>query len=222
MAKLPALIDTLAVFHPNHEPTAIRYAARALRVAEPSLLSAGSSGRGAPEMTARDAMNLLLALNLAEDPRQYANAALLGASLSRPDDKAPHPTETPNVVVEVMLATTLGHALHVLITRAEELSAPRVRTDPFVEPNSDLRRDEGPGVEVQLVRHGDDVLARVAMFWKSAGGHRRAERQYGARSGKPAYGRWTSVHFDQALFLALKRTIVADPPWAFAAEPARR
>ena len=173
-------------------------------------------------MTPRDAVNLLLALNLAQAPSQYANAALLGSGLARADDASAYPADTPHVVVEVMTATTLGYALHVLIERAEELSAPRVRTDPFTEPLAGLRRDEGPAVEVQLVRQGEDVLASVAMYWKTAGGHRRAGRHYGVRSGKPGYGRWTTVHFDQALFLALKRTVVAAPPWAFEAEPARR
>ena len=222
MAKLPALIETLEFFHPNHDGAAIRYAARALRQGEKPALSAGAGGRGAPHMTPRDAINLLLALNLANAPSQYVNAALLGSSLSRADDTSEWPADTPNVVVEVMLATTLGHALNVLVQRADELGVPRVRDDPFADPSRHQRRDEGPGLEVELIQHGEDVLARVAMYWKTASGHRRAERHYGARSGKPGVGRWTTVHFDQALFLALKRTVVADPPWAFAAEPGRR
>jgi len=222
MAKLPALIETLEFFHPQHDEAAIRYAARALRQGETPALSAGAGGRGAPHMTPRDAVNLLLALNLAQVPSQYVNAALKGSGLSRADDTSAWPADTPDVVVAVMTATTLGYALHILIERAEDLSAPRARDDPFADPSRHQRRDDGPAVDVELVQHGDNILARVAMYWRTAGGHRRAERHYGARSGKPGVGRWTSVHFDQALFLALKRTVVADPPWAFAAEPARR
>lgn len=222
MAKLPALIKTLEFFHPSHDEASIRYAARALREAHKPLLSAGAGGRGAPHMTPLDAVHLLLALNLAQSPGQYAQAALRGSGLLRPEDKSPHAAETPSVVVEVMTAETLGHALKVLVERAEELSSPWASADPFAGPAISRRPYDGPVVEVELVQQGLDVLARVAMYWKGPKGHSRTERQYGVRSASPGYGRWTTVHFDQALFLALKRTVVADPPWAFAAAPVHR
>lgn len=221
MARLPALIETLEVFHPHLDAAAIRYAARALREGQ-DLLSAGAGGRGAPHMTPRDAVNLMLALNLANAPSRYANAALLGSGLARANDEADGaswPIDSPGVVVEVMAARTLGHALHVLIERAEELSPPVIRTDPFLDPAPGKRAEGRPAVDVEIVQQGDDLLARVTMFWRGPGGARRAERRYGVRAARASYGRWTTVHFDQALFLALKRTVLEAPPWAFAAEP---
>lgn len=219
MAKLPALIETLGHFHPQHDAASIRYAARALREAD--LLSAGAGGRGAPHMTVRDAVHLLLALNLAPTPSQYANAARLASALSWSADTLADFGEGPEVIYTVISAETLGEALEDLIQRAEELCPPRAR-DPFGGQGPGRRPDEGPTVEVEMVQHDENILARVAMEWRGAGRPRRAERQYGVRAAKLGYGRWTTVHFDQALFLALKRTVVAAPPWAFAAEPARR
>ena len=215
MARLPALIATLVELHPHLDESAVRYAARSLRTGEQ--LSAGPGGRGAPHMTVRDAVNLLLALNLALTPGEYVNAALKGAALTRPEDNAGFADDTPGVVVEAMTVNSLGGALAVLIRRAEELREPRIRQDPFADPARAQRRGEAPAVEVQLVQQGDDILASVTMLWRGASGHARMERRYGVRSGRPGYGRWTTVHFDEAMFLALKRTVVEAPPWAFAA-----
>nr|WP_314188134.1 hypothetical protein [uncultured Brevundimonas sp.] len=218
MAKLPALIETLEVFHPEHDAAAIRYAARALRHSDLGLLSAGAGGRGAPDMTPRDAVNLLLALNLTQTPSQYGQAALLGSALSRTPQDQSFAADTPSVVIEALTASTLGHALHVLIVRAEELAPPRLRADLFADPDSGQVRDERPAVLVQLTRHGNDLVGRVDMFWKAPRGLRRLKALYGAAAAKPGYGRWTTINFDQAVLLALKRTVVAAPPWAFEAE----
>lgn len=217
MAKLPALIETLEVFHPEHDAAAIRYAARALRQSDPGLLSAGAGGRGAPDMTPRDAVNLLLALNLTQMPSQYAQAALLGSSLSRAPQEPTFAADTPSVVIETLTARTLGQALHVLIMRAEELAPPRLRADLFADHDSGQVRDERPAVLVQLMRHGNDLIGRLDLSWKAPRGLRRLKGLYGAATANSGFGRWTTVHLDQAVLLALKRTVVAAPPWAFEA-----
>ena len=218
MAKLPALIETLEIFHPEHDAAAIRYAARALRQGDLGLLSAGAGGRGAPDMTPRDAVNLLLALNLTQTPSQYAQAALLGSGLSRAPQDLSFAADTPSVVIETLTAQTLGQALQVLIMRAEELAPPSLRADLFADQDSGQIRDERPAALVQLMRHGHDLVGRVDLYWRASKGLRRLKALYGAATAKPGYGRWTTVHFDQAVLLALKRTVVAAPPWAFGAE----
>ncbi len=60
------------------------------------------------------------------------------------------------------------------------------------------------------------------MYWKAAKGFRRLKGLYGVADAKPGYGRWTTVNLDQAVLLALKRTVVAAPPWAFEAERGRQ
>ncbi len=221
MAKLPALIATLEVFHPRHDAASIRHAARVLRECKTPLLSAGAGGRGAPHMTPADAVNLLLALNLAVTPSQYAHAAREGGDLPVEKQRLrPSFAKMPPVVAAVLQAETLGAALIVLVERAEELGPPRIRINPFIEPDSGPLQ-ERPTVEVQLVRQNENLLVRVAMtWWRDT--PQRADNLYGVRSENAGYGRWTTVHLDQALFLALKRTVVADPPWVFAAEPVRR
>lgn len=221
MAKLPALIETLQVFHPEHDAAAIRYAARALRQSGAGLLSAGAGGRGAPDMTPRDAVNLLLALNLTRTPSQYAQAALLGSRLARAPTDALFPTDTPSVVIEAIGGSTLGHALLVLIERAEHL-APPMRTDPLADSDSLRPRDQRPAVLVQLTHHGNDLVARVDMYWKAAKGIARVKQYYGGGHSEPHWNRWTTVTLDHAVLLALKRTVVAAPPWAFEAERGRQ
>lgn len=218
MAKLPALIETLEVFHPEHDAAAIRYAARALRQIDPGLLSAGAGGRGAPDMTIRDAVNLLLALNLTQTPSQYAQATLLGSRLARAPQDMTLPEKTPPVVKEAMAGDTLGQVLHILIERAEELSHPRLHTTPLMDTDSFEPKDERPAVLVQLTHHGKDLFARVDMYWKPAKGLARVKQYYGGGRSEPRWNRWTTVNFDQAVLLALKRTVVAAPPWAFEAE----
>lgn len=219
MAKLPALIETLQVFHSEYDAAAIRYAARALRQSDANLLSAGAGGRGAPEMTIRDAVNLLIALNLTQTPGDYARATLLGSSLVRAPREASACLNAPSVVKEVIACETFGQALMILVERAENLAPPRVYLDPFGDPNDALPKDGRPAVLVQLTRHGNDLIARVDMFWKADKGLARIKQYYGGGQSAPRWNRWTTAGFDQALLLALKRTVVAAQPWAFEAEP---
>lgn len=222
MAKLPALIETLEVFHPEHDAAAIRYAARALRHSDAYLLSAGAGGRGAPDMTIRDAVNLLLALNLTQTPSQYAQATLLGSRLARAPQDMPFPEKTPSVVKHVMAGDTLGQALVLLIERAEDLAPPRLRSDPLADLDSNQPKDDRPAILVQLTRHGNDLVASVDMYWKAGKGFAQVKQFYGGSRSAPRWNRWTTVNFDQAVLLALKRTVVAAPPWAFEAERGRQ
>lgn len=223
MAKLPALIETLEAFHPQ-DAAAIRYAARALRDAD--RLSGGAGGRGAPEMTSRDAVNLVLALNLAEAPNRYVEAADAGFDLPAQLDRGDTAcrtggttTEPPAVVAAVAEATSLGAAMVTLVDGAEALCPPRPRVSPFAETASDQRRNVGPAVVVTILKQQGELLARVRMDWRDDGGFKRQSATYGEVKPGQGYGRWTTVHFDQALFLALRRTLAAPRPWVFAAEP---
>ena len=86
MAKLPALMEALRKYV-HHETPAIRYAARELR--ERQLLTLGPGGRGSPDMTTRDAVNLALALTVSIDSSRYADTVETLNSLKRVEKVAP-------------------------------------------------------------------------------------------------------------------------------------
>lgn len=220
LAQLPALIDTLKAFHPLEGP-AIRYAANVLR--EHQLLTPGTGGRGAAPMTVEDAVHLLLALNLAVAPSQYAEATEAGLALER-QTNVHLKGKAPAVVEQVLRETHFGGALARLIETAEELALPGAFSDPVWPNRQDVTLDKKPAVDVEVLQIQDGFLARIEFRWMSTPRTGSAARVTfrSPRSIAEPVGRWRMVHFDEALFLALKRTVCADPPWVFAGSASRR
>lgn len=223
MAQLPALIETLSHFHPQSQE-AIRHAAKTLRRAD--LLTLGTGGRGAAPMTVKDAVTLLLALNLTESPSGYVDAATAGLALRESPDLGLHQEDqrlgpgdpkkmAPAIVADVLAERTFGSALAVLVSRANELALPRYANHRAWQPDGAVKRQ--PVLDVEIIHVSNGFQARVMFRWLD-GRTRQEASGYFAPAGtnvSPPIGRWRSIRFDEAIFWALRRTIADDPPWVF-------
>lgn len=224
MARLPALIETLAHFD-TREPSAIRYAARALR--EAKLLSTAKSGLGAAEMTPADAASLVVALNAAETPQQYVavTRALLSAA---PAASAKPERRAPEIVRSVHRAENFGQALVLLVEAGRDLAR---MNDPAmatllaaggVAPRDSAAGEAMPdGVTAIVTFHRPRLQARIVLGWRADASGEPAtwSATFAASSAAaaPRFGRQTVTVLDATIFTALHRTLFAEAPWAFAA-----
>jgi hypothetical protein len=167
-------------------------------------------------MTSRDAVNLLLATTLAENPSRYVAATSAAAGLAWSSGDNP-PVGAPDVIVAATSAETLGEALAGLVDHADGLAPPRPRSEAFRDAATDQRRNVGPALLVKILRQRGGILARLQLDWRDNDGPHRLTTSYGGPTPMPAgVGTWSTTYFDQAIFIALKRTVAAAPPWAFA------
>ena len=106
MARLPALIDDLAAHDPRGRPT-VELIARNIR--EAGLITTTKRGRGAAEMTARDAAALLIGLCCSDGPKDAADAVRKFSSLVSDPESMNEMTEEdfPEAVMQMLSSTTL-------------------------------------------------------------------------------------------------------------------
>ncbi len=128
MAKLPALVTALAAVD-GRERTSVDHVARTIR--ERGYITTGKRGGGAAEMAARDAANLLIALNGADTPKG-AGLAIdrfrslrfwfpgTASELAARNDTYP---DLPKPLQHVMNSRFFGEALDALIEGVPDLAA---------------------------------------------------------------------------------------------------
>ncbi len=129
MAKLPALVDAITEVDGRERPT-IEHVARVIR--EAGYVPTTKRGSGAADMTAREAANLLLALNGADAPkdgpvaidrfRSLVQTTLIGRGMTPEwvtDDKVF--SCFPDAIKDVADSRTFGEALEALIQGAPGL-----------------------------------------------------------------------------------------------------
>lgn len=212
MAKLPALMEALRKYV-HHETPAIRYAARELR--ERQLLTLGPGGRGSPDMTTRDAVNLALALTVSIDSSRYADTVETLNSLKRVEKVAPPRWAKPGFDV-VCRAQTFGEALIALVDCADALAVYK-RGSNVMHPQPGQTDDRLVVAAAWVNRRLSDYSAVIRLEDTGVAegpivmsfGDVHDERNWA--------GVISQVGFDQALFITLKRTLEPKPPWVFEA-----
>ncbi len=118
MARLPALIDTLAELDTRSRQT-IEHVARLVR--EAGYIQTTKRGRGAAEMTEADAAALLIGLNAIETPTDAAQQVPLFSELTIQKDASFSDDPVPVELKRVTRAKTFGEAVEALIVAAPTL-----------------------------------------------------------------------------------------------------
>ena len=122
MARLPALIDNLAKHDTRGKPT-VELIARTIR--EDGLIRTTKRGRGAAEMSASDAVALLIGLCVAETPSAAPQAVRIFLSLVPTiplhADTGQRADELPSPLSHVAKASSFGDALSALIAEGESI-----------------------------------------------------------------------------------------------------
>jgi hypothetical protein len=145
MAKLPALISALAQVD-GRERKAIDHIGRTIR--ERGYITTGKRGHGAAEMTTSEVVNLIIALNGADTPKDAPLAIDRFRSLrqafqgSRYDmrKRVDAYESYPRPIQDVMDSSTFGEALEVLVDGIPELVASLYRY--MVEAYTDLEPEK--------------------------------------------------------------------------------
>lgn len=162
MARLPALIDALALCDDRPRGT-IDHIARALR--EAGLIQTTKRGRGAAEMTARDAAALVLGLyGLADaSPDAIAQAQVLGdlkrfGRATRKGSPVGEHDPLPDVLRPITTAPTLLDAVAALIELA-----------PFLDPSTGAKEATVTGrFHAALELRRPRLSASIHINWRSA------------------------------------------------------
>lgn len=219
MAQLPGLIEALEAFHP-HDGAAIRYAAKSLRAGK--LMTPGHGGRGAAPMTSSDAVNLLMALNLAQTPGDYLAAVQAGFELKL-ERRSGVQNDEPKLVKAALVCDRLADVLTLMVERGDELALPRRSTDPHWIDREDVTLGEHPHVDVDIVHLVTGFLAMVRLRWGGMPPFRDVRLYFRTiKTIDEPQGRWRTTHFDETLFWALKRTVDDVPRWAWPGVTGRR
>jgi hypothetical protein len=174
MAKLPALVDAIAEVDGRDRAT-IDHVARIIR--EAGYIPTTKRGSGASEMTAREAANLLLALNGADAPKEGPLAIDRFRSLRQ--NETPYSgvncegfSQLPIAIKNVAEARTFGEALEALIDGAPDLSLclRQYVFETYGEQRAPLifrmvETGSFAGVEVTLKRYHAEVV-----LWRNVAG----------------------------------------------------
>ena len=181
MAKLPALISALAQVD-GRERKAVDHIGRTIR--ERGYITTGKRGHGAAEMTTAEAVNLIIALNGSDSPKEAPIAidrfrSLLFQPYASVFDA--NPETHPQFIKDVMAVHTFGEALEALVDSVPDVAASfwryMLEAFPQADPDEDssvLMDFIGPhvfGVEVEFRRYS----ARIIVFSPSMDGVRRNE-----------------------------------------------
>lgn len=118
MAKLPALVSALAEVDGREQKT-IEHTARVIR--EAGYIPTTKRGSGAAEMTSREAVNLLLALNGADAPIDAPLAIDRFRSLELYDCVGGEKSDALEALRAISAVKTFGEALEVLIDGMPEI-----------------------------------------------------------------------------------------------------
>lgn len=116
MARLPALIDTLALTDSRGRPT-IEHIGQMMRAT--GLISRTKRGRGAGDVTVTDAVTMLIALNAAETPKKAPEAVTTFRSLV--PEVAEVMIQPPSFAACLEGVTNFSEAIEALIVNAPTL-----------------------------------------------------------------------------------------------------
>jgi hypothetical protein len=133
MARLPALIDTLAARDTRGRPT-VEHIARVVR--EAGFIQTTGRGRGAAEMTESDAASLIIGLNASESPGEAGDRVEIFRKLT---PVVPHNMEAPPELKRVVAASNFGAAMEALILSANEIDNLKASSqESFAQMMADL------------------------------------------------------------------------------------